>query len=148
MLYDCKENLVLLNKEIDHLKNFTALNELQIEDRGTINFNTSSITNTKFYIAPLILNVFIENAFKHSLASQSENIIIDININTSDKGLLTFNCKNNFHLSSNTNNLSKGIGLENVQKRLDLLYPKAHELKITDNGSTFNVVLTMQLKLI
>lgn len=148
MLYDCKENLVLLKKEIEHLKNFTALNELQIEDRGVINFHTSDNTSTLFYIAPLILNVFIENAFKHSLASQTENINIDISINTSEKGLLVFSCKNNFQTKSNTHNLSKGIGLENVQKRLNLLYPNAHDLKIHDNGYLFNVVLTMQLKLV
>ena len=63
MLYDCKEDFVPLHKEIEHLQNFTALNELQIEERGKIRFN-KNITSNKFVIAPLILSVFIENAFK------------------------------------------------------------------------------------
>lgn len=145
MLYDCKENFVLLTKEIMHLKNFTALNELQIENRGDIQFNANKVSNN-FNIAPLILMVFIENAFKHSTTSQSENIVVCIDINISENGLLHFTCKNGYLPIANTNNLSKGIGLINVKKRLDLLYPNAHNLKMTDLNNVFNVELTMQLK--
>lgn len=145
MLYDCRENYVPISKEIAHLKNFTALNELQIEDRGTITF-TNSIASLEFLIAPLILNVFVENAFKHSTASQSENIIVAIHINITNEGLLTFTCKNSFLPIQNTQNLSKGIGLVNVKKRLDLMYPSLHQLNINSIDNLYNVVLKINLK--
>ncbi len=145
MLYDCKEDFVALPKEIEHLKNFTQLNELQIEERGKVSFRTENI-RTGYLIAPLILTVFIENAFKHSTASQSEGIIIEINAKLDDKGLLDFTCRNSFLPVGNTDDLSKGIGLKNVKKRLQLLYPNAHELYIQEDDNVYLVHLKMQLK--
>ena len=145
MLYDCKEDFVPLHKEIEHLQNFTALNELQIEERGKIRFN-KNITSNKFVIAPLILSVFIENAFKHSAASQSENINISIDVNVNSSGLLAFSCINSFSTMSNNDNLSHGIGLDNVKKRLEILYPNNHTLTISTINSVYDVSLTVQLK--
>ncbi len=145
MLYDCKEDFVSLPKEVEHLKNFTQLNELQIEDRGNVNFKTKNVSS-EYLIAPLILSVFIENAFKHSTASQSEDIFIDINLQLYDNGQLHFKCRNSFHSITNTGSLSKGIGLANVKKRLQLLYPNAHELKIEEIDTLYYVDLKMNLK--
>ena len=145
MLYDCKEDYVALNKEIEHLKNFTQLNELQIEDRGKVTFATEQIPSG-FLIAPLILTVFIENAFKHSTASQSEDIFIDISIKTNSDGQLDFECKNTYQADTNTEKLSNGIGLQNVKKRLQLLYPDAHTLTIQDTKNNYFVHLKMNLK--
>lgn len=144
MLYDCKEKFVALPKEIEHLKNFTQLNELQIEERGKVTFTTNNITS-RYKIAPLILTVFIENAFKHSTASQSKNIFIDIDIKVTDDGILEFECKNSFQPMTNTESLSKGIGLQNVKKRLELLYSNAHELHIEEDNDIYSVLLKMQL---
>ena len=146
MLYDCKENFVALRKEIEHLKNFTQLNELQIEDRGEVTFQSEQIP-TGFLIAPLILTVFIENAFKHSTASQSEDIFIDIKINVTPNGELDFECKNSYLADTNTEKLTNGIGLQNVKKRLKLLYPDAHNLVINDTENSYSVHLKMNLKL-
>ena len=145
MLYDCKESFVALPKEIEHLKNFTKLNELQIEERGKVTFSTENI-QSNYRIAPLILTVFIENAFKHSTASQSKDIFIDIDIKVKDNGMLAFECKNSFRPQTNTESLSKGIGLQNVKMRLQLLYPDAHELSINDTDGQYTVHLKMQLK--
>ncbi|MFH6602568.1 sensor histidine kinase [Maribacter algicola] len=145
VLYDCKEKFVALQKEIEHLKNFTQLNELQIEERGKVTFKTQNI-KPEFRIAPLILTVFIENAFKHSTASQSKDIRIDIDIKVTDNGMLEFKCENSFQPHGNTQNLSKGIGLQNVKKRLQILYPSAHELSINENDGLYSVILKMQLK--
>lgn len=145
MLYDCKEKYVALPKEINHLKNFTQLNELQIEERGKVSFKTENI-QSEYRIAPLILTVFIENAFKHSTASQSKDISIDIDIHVTDIGILEFKCENSFRPLTNTDNLSKGIGLQNVKKRLLLLYPDVHKLTISDSGEVYTVHLKMQLK--
>lgn len=144
MLYECKERFVPLSKEIEQLENFTQLNQLQIEERGKVNFKAINIA-TGYQIAPLILLVFIENAFKHSQSGQSSNISIDIEIKM-EGNTLFFNCKNNFQPISTSENLTKGIGLENVKKRLQLLYPKAHELKIKESSDQFEVDLKMELQ--
>ncbi len=145
MLYDCKEDFVPLSKEIEHLKHFTALNELQVENRGSVSFN-SEVTSDNFVVAPLILNVFIENAFKHSTASQSSDITIDIKITVDEDGLLNFSCTNSFLDVANNQNLSRGIGLDNVKKRLKLLYPNCHTLTINTGNNQYEVALSLQLK--
>lgn len=144
MLYDCKEDFVPLDKEIEHLKSFTALNELQIENRGVVEFK-SDTTTLNYKIAPLILMVFIENAFKHSTASLSDAINIFISIKINESGKLHFSCKNNFTLTANNQSLSKGIGLKNVKKRLEILYPNKHELIIKDKDTIFDVNLILDL---
>jgi hypothetical protein len=144
MLYECKETFVPLQKELEQLGNFTRLSELQIEERGEVYLDMPQTLST-FQIAPLILVVFIENAFKHSQASQSDNIIIHIQVLVSEQGRLDFVCKNNFQEITNTDQLSHGIGLENVKKRLKLLYPHAHRLDIQTTEDSYEVHLSMQL---
>lgn len=145
MLYECKEEYVPLTKEIKHLENFTRLSELQIEERGRISF-LKSPNLSGYQIAPLILVVFIENAFKHSQSSQSKDIKIDIKIEMSEAGKLDFYCVNNFQKMTNTKNLSKGIGLQNVRKRLELLYPNAHQLNIAEENELYEVHLSLWLE--
>jgi hypothetical protein len=145
MLYDCKASTVPLNKEVEQLRNFIKISELQIEERGKVNF-ISEGGEHEFEIAPLLLMVFVENAFKHSTASQSKGIDINIKLNTNDSGLLEFYCVNTFEKHSNTDNLSSGIGLENVRKRLELLYPNAHKLNIKSDNGSYVVYLSLQLK--
>ncbi len=144
MLYECKEDYVPLTKEVEQLENFINLSEMQIEERGTVHFSTKNIQSS-FQIAPLILIVFIENAFKHSTASQSDNISIDIHLQLSDSGTLQFICKNSFQPQSNTDSLSHGIGLENVKKRLDLIYPNTHQLSIQNSNNIYEVRLKIDL---
>jgi hypothetical protein len=145
MLYECQEKYVLLAKEIEQLENFTRLNQLQIEDRGLVTFKSQDIPS-EYQIAPLILIVFIENAFKHSQEFQSDNISIDIKIQLSEEGSLDFYCRNSYQPGNNEVNLSSfGIGLENVRKRLELLYPDTHQLNIREADNSFEVHLKMQL---
>lgn len=143
-LYECKARYVSINKEMEQLENFINLNEMHLEGRGQVTFS-SNILGTGFQIAPLLLMVFIENAFKHSTSSQSDDIEIDINLEVNDKGQLSFQCSNSFEEQSNTENLSKGIGLKNVKKRLKLLYPKQHSLEINSENGLFKVNLEIQL---
>lgn len=146
MLYECKEEYVPLKKELKQLENFTRLSELQIEERGEVKFQSSGM-RPGFQIAPLILIVFIENAFKHSQSSQADNIFIDIDIQLSAEELLTFRCTNNYYEVTNVDNLTKGIGLKNVKKRLELLYPGKYKLDITEENNLYEVNLSLQLSL-
>lgn len=144
MLYECREKYVPLSKEVAQLENFVKLNELQIEDRGEVSFSARNI-RAGYQIAPLILIVFVENAFKHTTASQIKDIYIDIQIELSESGILEFWSRNSFQAQSNTENLTRGIGLENVKKRLRLLYPDAHRLDIRKGENLYEVHLTIDL---
>ncbi len=145
MLYECKDDYVRLNKDVEQLQNFISLNELQIEDRGKVHFSNCG-NNCDFMIAPLILVVFVENAFKHSVSSLSENIDISVDIKVDDNGTLRFDCKNTYAESSNTSNLANGIGLENVRKRLELIYADNYDLNINANNGVFHVMLSINLE--
>lgn len=145
MLYECREKYVPLAKEVKHLEDFINLNEMQIEERGEVRFSKENIQSVH-QIAPLILIVFIENAFKHSTASQSEQIKIDVKIALKEGNILEFFCKNSFQPMSNTDNLSKGIGLENVKKRLELIYPNSNQLDIQKSDKEYIVNLKIELE--
>lgn len=144
MLYECREETVPLQEEINHLKDFINLHELQVEERGTVEFFIKNIPSD-LKIAPLILNVFVENAFKHSQSGKSDEIAIFVSIDVDDQNRLFFTCANNFEASPASPIGGKGIGLANVKRRLELLYPNRHMLKLTQKESQFEVFLTIQL---
>ena len=143
MLYECKEEFVPLQMELRQLDNFIQLNQLQLEERGEVQWHPIDVPEG-YRIAPLILTVFVENAFKHSVSSQNDSIRISIEVKMKD-GWLYFRCENTYSEESNTQDLSKGIGLENVRKRLEILYPDSHELTIQKNGMLYEVELSMKL---
>ena len=145
MLYECKENFVSLSKEIHQLENFINLNELQIEDRGRVAFNVDGDYNG-YKVAPLIMTVFVENAFKHSQSSQSDKIEITIDLHIQKDGKLHFGCINTFSETANNANLAQGIGLENVKKRLELIYPDAYKLELILKEGKYIVDLQLDLK--
>ncbi|NKI33350.1 sensor histidine kinase [Croceivirga thetidis] len=144
MLYECKEELVPLDKELEQLGNFIRLYKLQIEERGNVDFHTKAI-GRGYKIAPLILIVFIENAFKHSQSGQSSDIEISINLEM-EGNTLKFQCRNNFEKNEGLDTVAKGIGLANVRKRLALLYPKKHKLDINEETGSYEVNLSLELQ--
>ncbi|MBQ4802118.1 histidine kinase [Aquimarina sp. MMG015] len=145
MLYECKAKYVSLSKEVEQLENFINLGRLQIEGRGTVTLS-KNIERANFWIAPLILIVFVENALKHGSSSQTDGILIAMDIKVTNEGMLYFKCSNTYKNQTNTNNLDSGIGLENVKKRLDILYPKAHKLHINNDKDMYEVQLMIDLK--
>ncbi|HLT95095.1 MAG TPA: histidine kinase [Membranihabitans sp.] len=147
MLYECKARYVPLKREIDQLNNFIHLSQMQIEGRGTVEVDIEDI-RPGYQIAPLILMVFVENAFKHSSSSQTDQILIQIKIWMTEDGKLHFQCKNNYLDQTNVPSLSEGIGLENVKKRLQLIYPNAHKLNIQSSEGLYEVDLVIELDII
>ena len=143
MLYESKERFVPLKKELEQLGNFIRLYKMQIEERGKVNFETKGI-QSGYRIAPLILIVFIENAFKHSQSGQASDIEISISLEMKNSTLI-FQCLNNYEANEGLDSVAKGIGLANVKKRLQLLYPKKHELNIEEDGKMYKVDLTLDL---
>ncbi len=148
-LYDTKERLVPLQKEIQYLQNYISLERIRLEDKINIELNINGeIANLD--IAPMLLIVFVENAFKHLGVSQKgeSRVVVDLQINN-DK--LIFNCLNTVDklgVDRSDPDLEKGksgIGLENVKKRLSLIYPDAHTLKLKMNEEEYIAKLTLKL---
>jgi len=115
-----------------------------METRGKVELDIQN-TNYQNYIAPLILIVFVENAFKHSLSSQINDIQIVIKTKIEENQLF-FECQNTFLLQTNTQHLHQGIGLKNVISRLELLYPDNYKLEIDNSDNWYKVALKINLK--
>ncbi len=143
MLYDCREKFVALEKEFDYLRDFIQLQQLQIENKAQVELKIEGETANKF-IAPLILITFVENSFKHSMSSQTKEIDIIIHLKIEGHKLGLY-CANTYSTNSNLDQLSQGVGLENVRSRLDLLYPNAYLLEVSYEQSFYEVRLEMNL---
>lgn len=120
MLYETNEESVLLSKEIDFMKKYIDLMKLRVSDKTSVNYQFPS-NETGIKIAPLLFISLIENAFKHGVSATKESTI-DIKMNCNDKVIL-FTIEND-NLPKKTDDKSgSGIGLVNIEKRLELMYP-------------------------
>lgn len=148
VLYETVEEKVILTKEVDFLKDYIELQKMQLEGRGQINFQIKETTNPDgLKISPFLLIPFIENSFKHSLQTKEKEIVINLEIEIKEKELILM-IENNFEKQNSSNDLlAKGIGLENVKKRLELLYPNQYQLNIEDQNNWYKVNLKIDLLL-
>lgn len=143
-IYDCDADRVWLSQEVQHLKNVVEINRLQIEGRGEANLCIDGPLG-HFHICPLILDVFVENAFKHSMNTLTNGIKIDILLRLKDNNLY-FKCSNKYnHHNVDDNRFPKGIGLENVRKRLEFLYGNQYNLIIQHTDELYTVQLSILL---
>lgn len=144
VLYRCNENYVSIEKEITLIKNYIALEKLRYnEDRLDISF-TRNIQESN-NISPLILLTFIENAFKHGVINETGKASIHINLE-SIRDQIHFSIKNTKPQNELTLTSTKSkIGLENVQKQLDLLYPKKYQLEIEETKTNYSIKLYLNL---
>ncbi len=144
LLAEGKEDRVLLQKEIELLKNYTALERLR-KPGAEITFTVSGDT-ADYFITPLLLLPLVENAFKYGLNTVSKNGFVHIDITCSEKDL-HLNLENNVPPGNNSEALhSLGIGIENVKKRLELLYKDRYVLVMLNETGSFIVKLQLQLK--
>ena len=138
MLYESNDTLVSLDKEVDHIKNFIDLQKLRLREQTSIKFNIEGDLAGK-QIAPMLLMTLVENAFKHGLVSKNEiGIIINLVV---EKDKLTFSTVNN--TSSHKKREFGGIGLENLKRRLNLLYSNRHKLTFEEKDGTFYATLKL-----
>jgi LytS/YehU family sensor histidine kinase len=139
IIRDAGNNLVSLEKEINYINNYIALQKARLGDTVTIDYEVTGETTGK-QITPLILTTFVENAFKHGVnPDEDSNIRINISVQDNNVHLLVSNKK------VNSNQNEKGIGVNNTKKRLELLYPLKHTLTITDANNTYTVALLITL---
>jgi len=144
-LYETRETLVPLEKEITYLENYMSLEKIRLEDTTDIQFTKSGNLSSK-KIAPMLLIVFVENAFKHLGTIKDKKSNVYVSIQEKDDRLL-FKCENTIdNIDLKGTNLEKGkngIGLQNVKKRLALMYPEHHQLSIDTKNNKHIVVLTL-----
>lgn len=140
MLYRCKDNYVALAKEVTAIENYVALEKIRYGSRVAITFKNGVQEDVQ--IAPLILLTLIENAFKHGVSQELDKAEIMIEMNAFDDHLefSIFNTKP-LHAIPPSSNENTALGLENITKQLNLLYPKTHTLHIEDTDDTYTVSL-------
>ena len=146
-LYECNTHQIPLQHEVAYLENFIELEKLRQESDLHLDCKIDAQSDLSLTIAPFILMPFLENAFKHVSQSKKTKNWIQVELSLTEKEL-------NFHISNSTklvvNNAREvvdygGIGLKNVQRRLELLYPGRHKLDIEPLPEQFSISLRLQL---
>jgi len=142
IIYEANVDFVDLTKEIRYLKDYIDLQELRTDKRAKIQFEISG-TLDNIRIAPLLFFPLVENSFKHGIKGATGQSFVTIHLQAAEESL-TFTVENNKGITDNVEITEyKGIGLDNVRKRLEMTYPGNHKLKITDLEDTFRVELTI-----
>lgn len=142
MLYECKADRVSLQKEIEYLRHYIDLNLLK-DSRGLNVEVDLDESRPNMAIAPMLLIPFVENAFKHSKVEDLSQGWIRIRLDTTDTQIV-FRVQNSVPAQLYTKDQEGGIGLANVRRQLELLYPGRHELAIAPGEGIFAVTLTIQ----
>ncbi|WP_158286652.1 sensor histidine kinase [Chitinophaga sp. S165] len=144
MTYETNEEHVLLEKEIQYIRNYIELQKLRAGSNAHILFEMNGEPGAQ-RISPFILIVFIENGFKHGIQGGINDTFIDIRIDLSGNELILTVANNIGAVDETENDDFRGLGLNNVKKRLELLYFQKHELTIRNDGERFNVQLKLDL---
>ncbi len=142
MIYETSDSKVSIDKEFSYLESYIELQRLRFGNDIKIDFK-HNLSSSPSSIEPMLLIPFVENAFKHGVG-MVQNPSIDIELND-DKKSLFFSVRNQVSKqNSEIKDESSGIGLANVRRRLELLYPDQHELKIDEKEDSYLVELTIK----
>jgi two-component system LytT family sensor kinase len=142
MLYDSNDDHVPLDKELSYLQSYIDLERLRFSGEADISLEVNTVPRNQ-KIAPLLLLPLVENAFKHGLSKQTENGWLKVVINL-ERHMLGIVVENSKPLTA-SHATKGGIGLSNLRKRLELLYPKRHELELVDKTNSFTAKLIIEL---
>jgi LytS/YehU family sensor histidine kinase len=142
MLYEVGEDMVPLSKEIEMLENYIELQKLRVDESAHISWRVSGeLEGVK--IAPLLIFPLVENAFKHGLKGASEDSYVRVSVHV-DQSILIEIENNIGEVDDMEKGKYGGIGLENVKRRLELIYPRQYELVIDDKDDSFHVKLELK----
>ena len=137
VVYDTGGNTIALKEDLKFIENYIELMRIRYTDDVAITYNYPSQLQGRVDVPPLIFIVFVENAFKHGVSYSSHSYInIDI---TYEEGVVVGRFENSVNEQSRKS--TPGIGLENVRKRLDLIYDDRYTLEIEDDGERYCVTL-------
>lgn len=140
ILYEGSNRLIPVQREMQFLNNYVLLMRLRYPDKVAITFDAPSAV-PDLLLPPLLLIIFVENAFKHGI-SYCNDSFINISFRIED-GRLVFKCRNSKNMNRNCE--KGGLGLVNVRKRLDLLFAQNYRLDITDGADVYEVTLSLPL---
>jgi len=145
MIHDSQVDRIDLDKEIEQIRRLIELQKLRFSAEDDIDIDFLIVGDTsKTQIPPMLLIPFVENAFKHGISLDTASFV-HIVLKAQDERL-EFSVKNSTHIPrSEYKESDAGLGLNNVRRRLELLYPGKHELKIQDAEKVFDVSLTIEL---
>ena len=143
VIYETKNDYYPLSKEIQLINNYIELEKMRYSDSFCIDFDANDISEDSF-VTPLILFTFLENSFKHGVSRTIHNPWVKIRLKSGVSEVF-FEIENSVSESSDTPNQegNKGIGLENIRRRLALLYPQMHRLITRSDEKSFYVGLTL-----
>lgn len=144
VIYECTADRVSLNRDVEILKDYIALEKLRFEERLDLNLSIDESTEN-WEIAPLLMLPLIENAFKHGAGETVNAPWINIELKRCDTQLLLKVSNSKPEYPDTANNQSGKIGLSNVQHRLKLLYPGNHSLNWYDEEDCFILEMTVTL---
>jgi two-component system, LytTR family, sensor kinase len=144
MLYECKSDEVELSKEIKFIRNYIDIEKMRYGDKLDVDIRVSGDVGDR-KIAPLIILPFVENCFKHGASEDLQQSWVKVTID-SHPDHVVIKVENSKSADNHSNPVQnyEGIGIQNVKRRLDLLYPGRHELKIMNGEETFLVILSIQ----
>ncbi|HLK29267.1 MAG TPA: histidine kinase [Puia sp.] len=142
VLYECKADEVLLSKEISVIKDYVALEQERYGERLDVSLNFSGDIEDRM-IVPMLFQPFIENAFKHGTSEQLGKVWMSIDLSVK-KNQLCFKIINSCDVGNSTNH--EGIGIANVKKRLELLYPEKFNMQNSREENMYVVSLVIELK--
>jgi len=143
-LYETNAQKVPLAKEVEHLRNYVEMQKLRVGERVRISFNQMGEVGN-LLVAPLLFLPLVENGFKHGVKGETNDSFIDISISVEDRRLM-FKVNNNKGEVDETGPLNfKGVGLQNLRRRLELIYPGKHSFTVEDDLHTFTAVLKIDL---
>lgn len=140
IIYEGQKDVVPLAREIQFLEDFVALETIRHEDDVSVSFTIQGNADY-LLIPPLLFMPLLENAFKHGFYGNKNGWIEAAMLIENNE--ICFEIKNSYNDNSNTN--QSGIGLENLRKRLALLYPGKHELLIQKEVRKFEINLTLRI---
>jgi hypothetical protein len=142
MLYECNEKRVPLDKEVNYIRNYLEMERMRFGQGVDISFDLQGDIEHKS-IAPLMFIPFLENAFKHGLSQQIKSGFVRIHVLV-EEDVLHFQIENSTTSLHDSTYHRGGIGLENVRRRLEILYPDAYDMSISESADTYTVTLTLQ----
>ena len=145
MIYEAKDEVVPLEKEIRFIENFMNLQRLRSGENARISFEVIGEPG-RLNIAPLLFIPFVENSFKHGIKGETGDSYVDVKMEVGSD-FVDFTCCNNLgEIDDVEQKKYGGIGLENVKKRLELIYPGRYLLELNESEMDYRVRLKIQLK--
>lgn len=142
LLYDTETEKVPVQKEIDFMTQYIELMKLRFPDKIQITYSFPK-TSENLKVVPLLFITLVENAFKHGVPA-SKSATLSFKMEISDTTLV-FTASNPNLPKTDSDKSGSGIGLENLEKRLQLLYPNKHTLKHRVEDEVFTAILTLEI---